>query len=255
MESSAVIAVYKPLGVTPLAALRRLQEAKPELARATLGYAGRLDPMAEGVLLILVNTANRNRKIYERLPKTYAFSLVFGMTTDSYDILGLVRPGHPAADNPERRFPEIVSRFIGTFRQPYPPFSAVRVNGKPLFAWARTGQLPESIPAKPVTVTELTLVQSAPLSAPELRQYVLDRLATVFGNFRQDEIRAGWDRFFTTAGSRMFHRASGTVHCSGGCYVRSLVHEIGQALGTGAVTLSITRTAVGAYGINDCVTV
>jgi tRNA U55 pseudouridine synthase TruB len=61
--------VYKPQGATPLDAVTMFKARHPEYAGSTVSYAGRLDPMAEGLLILLIGDENRNRKHYERLRK------------------------------------------------------------------------------------------------------------------------------------------------------------------------------------------
>src|SRR3989344_5566750 len=84
-----VISLYKPVGKTPLQCIRAFQSKFPEYKNVTLSYAGRLDPMAEGLLLILVAAENEKRSIYQDMDKTYDFTVLFGITTDSYDLLGI----------------------------------------------------------------------------------------------------------------------------------------------------------------------
>ena len=87
---NTIILINKPISLTPLQAIRRLQSLHPELEGEKIGYAGRLDPMAEGLLLLLVSDENKKRKEYERLPKTYEFEVLLGIETDSYDVLGII---------------------------------------------------------------------------------------------------------------------------------------------------------------------
>src|SRR5579871_234239 len=86
-----ILNLYKPIGKTPLEVIREFQIQNPEYQNVKLGYAGRLDPMAEGVLLVLVGEENKKRKEYERLKKEYEFTVLFGIETDSYDALGTVK--------------------------------------------------------------------------------------------------------------------------------------------------------------------
>jgi hypothetical protein len=91
-KSSAgqVLNLYKKLGETPRERLERLRTQKPHYAHEVLSYAGRLDPMAEGVLLCLVGSANKRREAYLDLGKEYVLDILFGFSTDTYDVLGRV---------------------------------------------------------------------------------------------------------------------------------------------------------------------
>ena len=67
--SKKVLSIYKPLGKTPLEIIKEVKKQYPEYADESIGYAGRLDPMAEGILLLLISEENLKRKKYEKLPK------------------------------------------------------------------------------------------------------------------------------------------------------------------------------------------
>ena len=81
-----VLNLYKNLGETPLERLERLRTQKPLYEREVLSYAGRLDPMAEGVMLCLVGQANKRREQYLDLSKEYTIAVLFGVSTDTYDV-------------------------------------------------------------------------------------------------------------------------------------------------------------------------
>src|SRR6185436_12995765 len=85
-----MILLHKPLGLSPLEVIKLFKQQNFEYASATISYAGRLDPMADGLLLLLVNEENTQRKLYEALPKTYEFTVLLGVETDTYDILGKI---------------------------------------------------------------------------------------------------------------------------------------------------------------------
>src|ERR1700749_2760200 len=89
-SSGAVLNLYKKLGETPRERLERLRIQKPHYAHEVLSYAGRLDPMAEGVLLCLVGSANKRRELYLDMSKEYKLDVLFGFSTDTYDILGRI---------------------------------------------------------------------------------------------------------------------------------------------------------------------
>ena len=81
--------VFKPIGISPLGAIKALKEKYPELKNEKMTYAGRLDPLAEGALLILAGNAVHEKEKYLKLDKEYEGEILFGFTTDTYDILGL----------------------------------------------------------------------------------------------------------------------------------------------------------------------
>ena len=86
-----IINIYKPISLTPLQVVEKFKEQFPEYAESKISYAGRLDPLAEGVLILLIDEENKNREKYQRLDKEYEFEVLFGVATDTYDLLGIVK--------------------------------------------------------------------------------------------------------------------------------------------------------------------
>lgn len=248
-----VVVWYKNLGETPLEALDRLRLEKPEYADQKLSYAGRLDPLAEGILLVLVGGANKRREEYLGLTKEYVFEVLFGVETESYDVLGMVI--HRAEAEPlvlddvlRMRIADLPGNFIGDRDMPYPPFSSRPVSGKPLFWWARQGKIHEiTIPFRKVTIESLTLEDITSLSCATLAETVRTRIDLVKGDFRQESIKASWDRELVGRPQESFVVARFRIVCSSGTYVRTIAHQMGEMLGAGACAYSIVRRRVGAF--------
>ncbi len=243
-----VVTLYKPVGYTPLELIRKLEITYPEYAGLPLGYAGRLDPMADGVLLILIGDENKKRKEYELLSKKYQFTVLFGIETDTYDCMGLITHIHlDIADIKKEQLKEFCTTCIGSWDQEYPPYSSPRVKGKPLFYWARNNALSDIvIPKKRVSVEGCTLINVNTISSDVLLETIKTRIARVTGDFRQATIVHKWEEELGNKHSNLYV-ATFDIQCSSGLYVRSLAHTLGSQLGTGAIAMSITRTAVGTY--------
>ncbi len=244
-----MITLYKRVGETPLEALDRLRLLKPELKNEALSYAGRLDPMADGILLVLVGEENKNRQEYLNLPKEYEATALFGIETDTYDILGKVieTTDLDQAEFGLEEIAECFSGFAGEYDQAYPPYSSQPVNGRPLFEWAREGGLSEiPIPVKKVSIESLSVRDVQKIGAQELLKIITDKINSVHpeNDFRQKEILALWQEVLSNS-DRHFVTAKITVKCGSGTYMRSLIHESGKKLNTSAIALSITRTKVG----------
>lgn len=250
----ATLAVYKPLGLTPLQIITLLKQQYPKYESARIGYAGRLDPLAEGVLLLLLDDENRKHKKYEDLPKVYEFEVLFGMSTDSYDTLGLIR--HTRKQQTiisTQQIEELLPHFLGKQQQIYPPFSSKTVGGIPLYKWARDGKIEEIIlPQREIEITSLELLTSSLLPLKQLQQTVLSRIEIVAGDFRQDEIRSSWQTFLNTTPLLSFPLFRFRISCSSGTYVRAIAQRMGEELGAGALAYSIKRTAVGNFTLHDC---
>ena len=138
LPKSAII--EKELGESPLQALERFRASDPRLADVPLTYAGRLDPMAEGKLLVLIGEECKRKEEYLRLDKEYAFEILFGVSSDTGDVLGMPE----ACGLPPLKEDEVLKAaegMTGGHRLPYPAFSSKPVGGKPLFEHALGGRL------------------------------------------------------------------------------------------------------------------
>lgn len=152
--SGEVIKLYKKKGETPLECLNRLENKE----RLPLTYAGRLDPLAQGVLLVLKGDERFKKDEYLALSKEYELTVLFGFETDTYDLLGkvILRESQISLNNSFDYISEIkktLPKFTGEINQQYPPYSSKPVNGKSLFQWARENRLNEiEIPTHKVQV-------------------------------------------------------------------------------------------------------
>ncbi len=245
---NTVCVVYKPPFVTPLEALDEFRKTNPEYQNATLGYAGRLDPLAQGLLLILVNDENKKRKEYERLPKEYTCKVLFGIATDSYDYMGLfIQTPSPLQNDPGDQLKKILPSFIGPQQQPYPLYSSARVNGKPLYYWARKKVTDIQIPTKQIEIHELACTQIEKIPLSTFASFAVDGVSKVHGEFRQKEIISQWQKY--THDNTDYYSADFFIRCSSGTYVRGIVHDLGKRLHTGALAYNIIRTKVGNFSL------
>lgn len=264
-----LLPIYKPIGKTPLQMIQEVKKNHPKYKDEPISYAGRLDPMAHGVLLLMIGEANKNRQSYLHMPKTYEFDAVLGIETDSYDILGLLkktyschsRPACPPVSHDRESISNnnficedvintFISQYTGKFEQSYPPFSSKPVNGKPLFWWAKQQKLDEiTIPAHEVEVYSFLYKQMRQITKEALHTQIVSMITQVEGDFRQQEIQQQWSEYFNTTQKKEYTILSFVIECSSGTYIRGLVHALGIALGTGAVALDIHRTKVGEYTI------
>jgi tRNA pseudouridine55 synthase len=253
MESPGVYAVWKPQGWTPLQAVHAFKKSNPKHASETISYAGRLDPMAEGVLLLLMGEENKRRKQYEGLKKEYETYMVLGITTDSLDALGMVTAIRFRTVTPHELASAIV-QFVGKQQQAYPAYSSRTVGGKPLYWWARRNRLSEiSIPRKTVEIYSIVMINHDMVSVTDLHHEINQKISHVTGDFRQREISAAWETLSKKYADQQVTRVRISISCSSGTYVRQLVSDIGSTIGCGAFALSIVRTKVGQYPHGNCV--
>lgn len=152
---------------------------------------------------------------------------------------------------------EYVKTLVGKFKQAYPPYSSCRVDGKPLFQWAREGTLNEIIiPTIEVEIFNLTLLENPTfyvLNSNEVEKLLLERICKVNGDFRQNEIIEAWKKilFFANKENHSFHIFRFKATVSSGTYIRSIANRMGDYLGTGAIAFDIYRTRVGNYSIEQ----
>ncbi len=251
--SDTILVVYKKPGQTPLEAINKAKEERPKWKHLPVTYAGRLDPLAEGALLLLAGEECLKKDEYLALPKEYEATILFGFTTDTYDLMGLITDSTllPEDTSFVSNIEKIIPRFTGRIRQSYPPYSSRTVNGKPLYQWAREGKLDEiTIPSHDVFVESIDVLDVGEISKDKLHKKIREDIARVNGDFRQDEILKLWgDTFSRLETPEVFPTLTIRIKCGSGVYVRALAHELGQKIGVPALALKIVRTKVGEYSI------
>lgn len=170
----------------------------------SIGHLGTLDPMATGVLPLLLGKFTRLAQYFSTAQKSYSGTIRFGFATDTYDAEGVAAgvDVQPALTLEQVR--GVAARFHGELEQLPPPFSAKKIGGTPAYKLARAGKPVELKPAK-VDIASFEIV--------------------------------------AVEGSE----ASFNMAISAGGYVRSVAHEMGQALGCGAHLSSLRRTRAGAF--------
>lgn len=201
------LVVDKPAGLTShdvVAAVRR------RLGGAKIGHTGTLDPMATGVLTLLVGRATRLAQFMASATKSYDARVRFGWATTTYDALGEAVGDVVDAPVDAAALERALDAFRGTFAQRPPAFSAKKVDGHRAYDLARADKAPELAPVE-VTVHHLAVL-------------------AVDGG---------------TADLRLT--------CSAGFYVRSLAHDLGRAVGTGAVLEALRRTRSGGFAVDAAV--
>lgn len=215
---NGVLVVDKPFGPTSHDVVARARRA---LGVSRIGHTGTLDPLATGVLPLVVGRATRLAQFLSGTDKEYVAGVRLGRATATYDAEErLVRDGagRPALAAPavcrsgvdEATVRRVLPEFSGTFLQAPPPFSAKKVAGTPAYELARRRR---EVAVRPVQVT---------VRAIELQRFE-EGLATL------------------------------RIVCGAGFYVRSLAHDLGQRLGCGAHLESLRRTRAGEFGLDGAV--
>lgn len=251
------VILEKAVGETPLVVAENWRAENPEYKNVPLAYAGRLDPMASGQLLVLIGDECKNQAQYHNLDKEYQFEILFGASSDSGDVLGIINEVGEKVFSPEK-ISEVLPSLIGPIELPYPIFSSKTVQGKPLHTWTMEGRLNEiTIPTKKSEIFALTLLETRELTRQEVAKIALEKIETIppvtdlrkaLGNdFRRELVRPSWQSFTNLAapvrGDR-FTIAKIHCHASSGTYMRTLAEVIAQKLGTAGLAFSIHRSRI-----------
>lgn len=258
MHMEPYATIEKEVGETPLQALERLRSEHGIAADVPLAYAGRLDPMASGKLLVLIGDECKRQEQYHGLDKEYEFQILFGIGSDTGDVLGLVR----ACDEHESISMDAIvhtaHNLIGPIALPYPHFSSKTVRGKPLHIWTLENRLNEiEIPTKESMIYSLAVRNTETYPITEIYDLVMKKIDTIptvteeskaLGrDFRRVDVRAHWH---TILNEHRYHRytiADLTCVASSGTYMRSLAEMIAKRLNTCGLAYSIHRTKIGRY--------
>lgn len=134
---SGVFLFDKPKGITSHDAVDLLRR---KLSFRKIGHTGTLDPMATGLLILLAGSATSAQARMQGTSKIYSGTILFGAETDTWDAEGKVVSEAPPPDLCEESLKKAVAAFDGKIIQQVPPYSAVRLNGRPLYKLARRNE-------------------------------------------------------------------------------------------------------------------
>lgn len=214
-------------------------------------HTGTLDPMAQGVLVVLTGEDRYKKGSFEDWTKEYTFSILWGVQTDSGDRLGLIQQLNTKRPHASS-LSDICERFPTEYEQRIPDFSARRWKGGSAFDQGKLGvDLP--VKTKRVTLSALSCTQVSEISKKDLLSEHALTVQEVQGNFRQTQIIENWqDTLKDLPESTTFLLSNHRVTTSVGTYIRQLTQDIAVQVGTSATTWEITRTRNGPYSKNNC---
>ena len=250
------VILQKKIGETPLQTLGRFRDTHPRYKDIPATYAGRLDPMASGKLLVLFGEECKKKEKYLNLDKVYEVEVLLGASSDTGDVLGVLdnsKFSKNTSTYDSTQVQEVLQKEVGTFPRAYPIFSSKTVNGKPLFMYALEGTLETiDVPTHSEAIHSITYTGSYTLTTSELKQRITSLLAlapvsyepskTLGADFRIADVRKSWEKLFDC--EHTYQVLKIVVRCGSGSYMRSLATRIGEALGTQALALSIHRSGL-----------
>ncbi|MCB9820729.1 hypothetical protein H6790_02170 [Candidatus Nomurabacteria bacterium] len=240
--------LQKQEGETPLECIERAKEEGviPKGQKAT--YAGRLDPMASGLLLVLTGEKVHEKEKYLSFDKEYEVEVLFGVSTDTGDVLGEIQSVKKDFILNKEDLSVAIQKCIGEFEEHYPKYSSKTIEGKPVFLLARLGKVFKS-PKHTVKIHSIEVISDKSMTGEEIASLNISRIQKVKGDFRQKDIVAGWNEFASSHGSEVFQIVKVRVTCGSGAYMRVLAEKIGKRLGCTGLAYSIKRTRVGDYDL------
>ncbi len=143
-----VLVLHKPKGPTSASCIAKIKRG---LGQKKIGHAGTLDPMAEGVLLVLLGQGTKiSGHLMDEGEKVYSGVIRLGVVTDTWDAEGQVLEERPVTGVTQDDAAREMAALTGTYAQEVPAYSAAKHEGKPLYALARKGK---DVPVKEKTVT------------------------------------------------------------------------------------------------------
>ncbi|KAH9483913.1 tRNA pseudouridine synthase 4 [Psilocybe cubensis] len=217
-----------------------------------VGQGGTLDPLADGVLVIGVGKGTKKLNEFLGCTKEYQTTCLLGCETDSYDSEGARVRLAPWKHVTKEQVEATIPKFIGEIKQVPPIFSALKMDGKPLYEYARKGlPLPRPIEERQVTVDSLVLVKwlghDHSFSWPE-KQLTADEkkaLEVALRSIQDDSVLKDEPEIVTDGQSPSAFVLKMKV--SGGTYVRSIVHDLAHAIDSAGHVVTLTRSRQGRF--------
>ncbi len=203
---SGVLLVDKREGESSYDVVRKVRRLVGR--RIKVGHAGTLDPLATGLLLVLMGEATKLSRFLMQQTKVYLAAVRLGVATDTLDREGTETRQAPVPELPLDRIRQAAQAFVGEIDQRPPAFSAVKIKGQRAYRLARRGEVVE----------------------PERRKVTIHALEILSANLPEVWMR---------------------VRCSHGTYVRSLVEDLSQKLGTVGHLQALRRLASGTFRVED----
>lgn len=213
-EKGEVLLFDKPLEWSSFDLVQKVRNiARKQVGKKLkVGHAGTLDPLATGLMILCTGKCTKTIDQLQAQEKEYLATIALGATTPSYDLETEIDATFPYEHLTLEQIEGIFPQFLGEIMQVPPVFSAMNVNGKRAYEYARKGQELE-LKARPITIFALEIV------AFHLPQIII------------------------------------RVRCSKGTYIRSLAHDIGKALGSGAHLTALRRTKSGDFDVENAYTI
>ena len=210
-KNDGIVLLNKSRGISSFKAINKL---KWIIGSGKVGHAGTLDPIAEGLLIVMINNATKFSDNLMKRDKEYFVELELGYETDTYDTEGEITEKYEGDINiSDEKILEVINSFTGEIMQVPPMYSAIKINGEKLYELARKGIEVER-------------------EARKVKIYSIREIHVE----NKEKCRIS---FYTEVSS--------------GTYIRSLVRDIGRKLGVYATMTRLVRTKIDKYSIEESV--
>lgn len=218
---NGILLVNKPKGITSHDVVAKVRKA---LKMKAVGHAGTLDPMAQGLLIILLGEATKFSNYIMGQDKHYIAEVQLGLKTDTWDAEGesILESTEYRTDFSKQEILDGVNQLVGNLSLEVPVYSAVKINGKKLYDYARQGQN-ISTPIREMKFYSAELLNSSPAVYEHK-------------NIKYKTLRLSVD-----------------LKCEKGSYIRSWVNQFGKNLGSAAVMSDLVRHKSGKYLLSDAI--
>jgi len=209
-----ILNMYKPPKISSFNFIYRLKRV---LNVKKISHAGTLDPLAEGVMVVLTDSDCKIQDSFMKKDKEYEATILLGAGSESFDLEKPLLFEEIAPELDEVRLKEVLDSLNGHISLPVPIFSAKVISGKRLYKFARAGKEINDLPMMNSVIYEIKILE-----------------VTSYNYFDQK-----------------FPLIKLLISCSSGTYIRTLANEIGLRLGTQGVLFHLKRTKVGEFSVND----
>ena len=264
---NAILPLWKVRG----ASTHRLAQSAARHFGVKCAHTGILDPLAEGVVVLLLGQARFQRSFYTQQAKTYRAEVCVGLSSDSLDLLGLVdddyqsyigsKGSNGSIAQLQRQLDDQKKMWTGEIQQTPPMISSVKVQGKRSQYWYKKQQRILDIPSRTVHVYQLKMISIDLVSYQNIIQRALQQIPLVQGVFRQQECIDRWQAHsYSTRGEQnqitshqQFMVLTFEATVGAGCYIRSLAKDWLLSCGMKqSLVIDLIRTHNAGFESHDC---
>lgn len=212
---NGILPIYKEKNMTSHDVVFKLRKI---LKIKKIGHAGTLDPDVEGILLILIGDSTKVSDYAMNLGKKYRAEICLGMSTTTEDLSGDIVSEKNVENVPIEEIKKVTKKLIGKIEQKPPIYSAVKVNGKKLYEYARLNKFDVEIPKRIVTINSIDIDEKSIHYSEKKCYFTVD------------------------------------ISCGKGTYIRTIATQIGEMLNLPSCMSKLTRIATGDITITDTYT-